>query len=208
VRVRFGEDRSERLDYRPASLFIAEHVRAKYVCRRCAGQIVTAPAPAEAVPRCVAGPGLLAHTHKTLHDLAGAVDRLPSIVPNIGRQVLSATGTDDASAGGRDASLPAAYRRSEGESQSVRAAEGDDGPADEPDDSPEVLECQANEADWENVRANGAERAGFDRVRRRNLMRANWFRPFSRIGPELHDVGCSWSFVVVWGWLALFSAQF
>jgi transposase len=78
VRVRFGEDRSERLDYRPASLFVVERVRAKYVCRSCAGRIVTAPAPAEALPKCVAGPGLLAHVivskyadHLPLHRLEG-----------------------------------------------------------------------------------------------------------------------------------------
>jgi transposase len=82
VRVRFGEDRSERLDYRPASLFIVEHVRAKYVCRRCASRIVTAPAPAEAMPKCVAGPGLLAHVivskyadHLPLHRLEGILVR-------------------------------------------------------------------------------------------------------------------------------------
>jgi transposase len=82
VRVRFGEDRSERLDYRPASLFVVEHVRTKYVCRRCAGRIVTASAPAEAVPRCIAGPGLLAHVivskyadHLPLHRLEGILAR-------------------------------------------------------------------------------------------------------------------------------------
>jgi transposase len=82
VRVRFGEDRSERLDYRPASFFIVEHIRAKYVCRRCAGQILTAPAPAEAVPKCIAGPGLLAHViiskyadHLPLHRLEGILAR-------------------------------------------------------------------------------------------------------------------------------------
>jgi transposase len=82
ARVRFGEDSRERLDYRPASLFIAEHVRAKYVCRRCAGRIVAAPAPAEAVPKCVAGPGLLAHVivskyadHLPLHRLEGILAR-------------------------------------------------------------------------------------------------------------------------------------
>ena len=82
ARVRFGEDSRERLDYRPAWLFITEQVRAKYVCRRCAGQIVAAPAPAEAVPKCVAGPGLLAHVivskyadHLPLHRLEGILAR-------------------------------------------------------------------------------------------------------------------------------------
>jgi transposase len=82
MRVRFGEDRRERLDYRPASFFIAEHVQAKYVCRHCAGQIVAAPAPAEALPKCIAGPGLLAHVivskyhdHLPLHRLEGILGR-------------------------------------------------------------------------------------------------------------------------------------
>jgi transposase len=82
VRVRFGEDSRERLDYRPASFFIAEHVQAKYVCRQCAGQIVAARAPAEALPKCIAGPGLLAHVivskyhdHLPLHRLEGILER-------------------------------------------------------------------------------------------------------------------------------------
>jgi transposase len=82
VRVRFGEDSRERLDYRPASLFIVEHVQAKYVCRRCAGEIVAAPAPLEALPKCLAGPGLLAHVivskyadHLPLHRLEGILAR-------------------------------------------------------------------------------------------------------------------------------------
>ena len=81
-RVRFGEDVRERLDYRPASFFIAEHVQAKYVCRQCLGEIAAASAPAEAVPKCLAGPGLLAHVivskyhdHLPLHRLEGMLSR-------------------------------------------------------------------------------------------------------------------------------------
>jgi transposase len=35
VRVRVGQDVSDRLDYRPASLFVREIVRPTYACRRC-----------------------------------------------------------------------------------------------------------------------------------------------------------------------------
>jgi transposase len=82
ARVRFGEHSRERLDYKPASFFIVEHVQAKYVCRRCAGELVTAPAPAEVLPKSIAGPGLLAHVivskyhdHLPLHRLEGILAR-------------------------------------------------------------------------------------------------------------------------------------
>src|SRR5262245_383719 len=35
MRVRIGADTSERLDYRPASLFVRQIVRPTYVCRFC-----------------------------------------------------------------------------------------------------------------------------------------------------------------------------
>jgi transposase len=59
-RVRIGEEVSERLDYVPASLVVVEHVRAKYVCRQCQGQLAVAPLPAEPVPKGVPGAGLVA----------------------------------------------------------------------------------------------------------------------------------------------------
>lgn len=81
-RRRFGEDSRERLDYRPASYFIAEHARFKYVCPKCEGQLHAAAYPAEALPKCIAGPGLLAHVivskyhdHLPLHRLEGILER-------------------------------------------------------------------------------------------------------------------------------------
>ena len=66
MRVRIGAAVSERLDYRPASLFIREIVRPTYACRFCerAGddpQMVQPPLPPEPIPRGTAAPGLLAH---------------------------------------------------------------------------------------------------------------------------------------------------
>jgi transposase len=43
VRVDMGTDRSEQLDYRPASLFVVEHFVHKYVCPRCSKQRSQAP---------------------------------------------------------------------------------------------------------------------------------------------------------------------
>ena len=74
ARVKIGEEISERLDYVPASLFVVEHVRAKYVCRRCQGQLAVAPLPPEPISKGMPGAGLLASVivdkfvdHQPLH---------------------------------------------------------------------------------------------------------------------------------------------
>ncbi len=60
-RVPIGAERSEQLDYQPASLFVVEHVRCTYACPHCEGQVVTADKPAQPIPKGLPGPGLLAH---------------------------------------------------------------------------------------------------------------------------------------------------
>jgi transposase len=75
-RVPIGEQKSEQLDYRPAKLFVREHVRLSYACPKCllkaidpvpAGEpeppalIVTAPKPPQPIDKGLPGPGLLAH---------------------------------------------------------------------------------------------------------------------------------------------------
>lgn len=66
MRVRIGADVSERLDYRPASLWLRVIERPTYVCRRCEQQgqdiqAAQAPLPPEPIPRSSVGAGLLAH---------------------------------------------------------------------------------------------------------------------------------------------------
>lgn len=57
----FGEEVSEQLEYRPASLFVIEHVKIKYACaRKCEEKPVTAPGPDKVVDKGLAGAGLLA----------------------------------------------------------------------------------------------------------------------------------------------------
>ena len=63
-RVRIGEEVSEQLDYTPASLFVIQHVRPKYACKRCEeGGVVTAEKPPEnqVIDKGLPGPGLVAH---------------------------------------------------------------------------------------------------------------------------------------------------
>jgi len=58
--VKIGEETSEQLDYQPASLFITEHVRFKYACKACEGNVVTSAMPAQPIDKGRPGPGLLA----------------------------------------------------------------------------------------------------------------------------------------------------
>jgi transposase len=55
-----GEDTSEQLDIVPAQVRVLVHRRLKYACPCCRQYVVTAPLPAQPVPRSQASPGLLA----------------------------------------------------------------------------------------------------------------------------------------------------
>ncbi len=88
TRVRIGSDVSERLDYRPACLFVRQLVRATYACRFCerAGddpQVARTQLPPEPIPRGTAAAGLLAHIlvskycdHLPLYRLEAILGRL------------------------------------------------------------------------------------------------------------------------------------
>jgi transposase len=105
-RIRIGVEVSERLDYRPASLFVRQVVRPSYACRVCerAGddpQIVQPALPPEPIPRGTAAAGLLAHVIVSKY-----VDHLPlyrqeSILGRLGWAVTRSTLCDQiiASAG-------------------------------------------------------------------------------------------------------------
>lgn len=63
---KMGEEKSEQLEFIPASLKVIETRRPKYACRQCEKNktqtpIVIAPAPASPIPKSMATPSLLAH---------------------------------------------------------------------------------------------------------------------------------------------------
>lgn len=63
---RIGEEKSEQLEYIPASLKVIETLRPKYACRQCEKNnsttpIIIAPVPASPIPKSMATPSLLAH---------------------------------------------------------------------------------------------------------------------------------------------------
>ena len=96
TRIRIGADVSERLDYRPAALFVRQVVRPTYACRACerAGddpQVARSPLPPEPIPRGTAAAGLLAHLIVSKY-----IDHLPlyrqeSMLGRLGWEVTRST---------------------------------------------------------------------------------------------------------------------
>jgi transposase len=61
ARVVIGEDIREQLEYVPASLLVLQHVRPKYACKACEGNVAIAGRLPEPIEKGLPGPGLLAH---------------------------------------------------------------------------------------------------------------------------------------------------
>ena len=59
--ARIGEDRSERLDIVPAQFRAIVTIRPRYACRRCAGAVAQAPAPARLIEGALPTERLIAH---------------------------------------------------------------------------------------------------------------------------------------------------
>ena len=59
-KAKIGEDVTEEVDFRPATLFVREHVRPRYACPYCGDAgVVQADLPARPIERGKPGPGLL-----------------------------------------------------------------------------------------------------------------------------------------------------
>jgi transposase len=96
TRIRIGADVSERLDYRPASLFVRQTVRPSYACRFCERtgddpRVARPRLPPEPIPRGTAAAGLLAQLIVSKY-----VDHLPlyrqeSILGRLGWDVTRST---------------------------------------------------------------------------------------------------------------------
>ena len=56
-----GKEESEQLEVIPAQVKVIKNVRYKYGCKACEDTIVLAKMPPQALPKSMAGPGLLAH---------------------------------------------------------------------------------------------------------------------------------------------------
>jgi transposase len=77
-----GTEKTEKLEYVPASFFVKVYVRSKYGCDDCEGNISIGELPAMAIDKGIAGEGLLAHIitskfadHMPLNRLEGIFKR-------------------------------------------------------------------------------------------------------------------------------------
>jgi transposase len=55
-----GEETSEQLEFIPAQVRVIKNIRKKYTCPACEGNVVTAKAPPQLIPKSMATPSLLA----------------------------------------------------------------------------------------------------------------------------------------------------
>jgi transposase len=60
--VRIGEEISEQLKYIPEQISVLQHVRLKYACKPCQGNVKIAEMPILLLPKSMATPELVAHT--------------------------------------------------------------------------------------------------------------------------------------------------
>ena len=79
---KFGEDISEQLDYHPGNLFVRQHVRFKYACKKCHDYVTVGHVPIAIINKGLPGPGILAHIaaskyadHLPLHRLERIMSR-------------------------------------------------------------------------------------------------------------------------------------
>jgi transposase len=96
VRVCIGADVSERLDYRPACLFVRVLERPTYLCRQCEqkGENIQAAQrllPPEPIPRGTVGAGLLAHVIVSKYCDHLPLYRLEHILARLGWEVSRST---------------------------------------------------------------------------------------------------------------------
>lgn len=88
---RIGEEVSEQLDIIPACIQVIRHVRFKYACSCCEGNIKTAPMPKMPIPKSMAAPGLLAHTAVAKYEDGMPLFRQEKIFGRIGVDLPRAT---------------------------------------------------------------------------------------------------------------------
>lgn len=90
-KVRIGEDRTEELDYVPASMVVRVYVRPKYACRTCENGVVQAELPPRPIEKGRPGPGLLAHVITSKYGDHLPLYRLERIFPRHGIELSRTT---------------------------------------------------------------------------------------------------------------------
>ena len=82
--VKIGDDTSEQLDIIPAKIQVIKHIRFKYACKTCEGQVKTASMEPQPIPKSLASPGLLAHIAVSKYEDSLPLYRQEQIFKRIG----------------------------------------------------------------------------------------------------------------------------
>lgn len=90
----FGADVSEQLDYVPASVFVWQHVRAKYACPKCHDYVTVGRVPIAVINKGLPGPGLLAQLVASKYADHLPLHRLERILGRHGIQLARSTMCD------------------------------------------------------------------------------------------------------------------
>ncbi len=93
-RKRIGEETSEQYDYIPASICVIEHVKCKYACAECEGQVVIAEGPNKPVERGLASAGMLAYIATCKYADHLPLNRLEGIFKRQGAKIARSTMCD------------------------------------------------------------------------------------------------------------------
>jgi transposase len=94
ARKKIGEDTSEQYDYVPSSICVIEHVRCKYACSKCEGQVVIAEAPVKPIEKGLASAGMLAYIATCKYADHLPLNRLEGIFKRQGAKIARSTMCD------------------------------------------------------------------------------------------------------------------
>ena len=92
--AKFAEDVKEQLDYKPASLFVWQHVRFKYACQKCHDHVKVAPVAVAVIDKGIPGAGLLAHIAACKYADHQPLYRLERIISRHGMELSRSTMCD------------------------------------------------------------------------------------------------------------------
>lgn len=85
------DEKSEQLEIIPAKIYVIEHVRKKYACKKCQTTIKVAKQPTAPIPRSIAASGLLSHVLVSKFQDHLPLHRQETIIKRIGVDIPRAT---------------------------------------------------------------------------------------------------------------------
>jgi transposase len=89
-----GQEVTERIDYTPSSVWVNEHIRRKYACRQCQGEVAIGPKAPQVIEKGYADPGMLAYIATSKYADHLPLHRMESIFKRQGATISRSTMCD------------------------------------------------------------------------------------------------------------------